>query len=388
MSNKYTTTKQQLARLTRRSLHWSVAVVVLFAALLAVMPGRAHAYAQVTSRSIMLSSSQVSATNVAYKVGFTTVTDGQTVGSVVVEFCANSPIIGDTCAVTGTGLPDPFMNANISTLSLNSVSGNITGLSIDTTDSTANRVVLTRTAGAVANGPVSFTLGDGTTNGFTNPSTPATFYARIMLFTNTTGTPPSSNENNATDAGGVAISTANQLLVTAKVQESLLFCVYTAADCATGGNSVSLGDQNGVLASTSTVYTSTANFDVSSNAISGVSIRLKGDTLKSGTATIDPFGNVCTADSSSSSVSQFGLRMSVLGAGVTATAPYNCLANNHGFDNNSTNGTTSLFGEEIAKTSAPSDVISSTIEFAAKSANTSQAGVYVTALTLVATATY
>lgn len=385
MSHKQLSQFNQLSRMSQRWMYGIAAMVVTLGAVLVTLPARAQAYSQVTSRSILMSSTANGATNVAYQVNFTTVTDGQTVGSVVVEFCSNSPILGDACqGITG-------FSANPSTLNVFNITGNITGLTVDRTNSVNNRIVLTRTAGAVANGPVSFTLGNGSTNGITNPPTDnTTFFARILTFTNTTGNVPvNQNEANvATDAGGIAISTANQLQVTAKVQEALYFCVYTKADCATGGNDVTLGDENGVLASNSTTYTSTAKYDVSSNAVAGVSIRLKGDTLKSGIFTIDPAVGNCGADPTATNVEMFGLRMLTLGPDQVSTAPYGCATGHHSFDNNSTNGTASQFGQEIARTTGASDITSSTIEFAAKSANTSEAGVYTTTLTLIATATY
>jgi hypothetical protein len=367
-------------------LYCAVAALMVLSVVITLLPARANAYNQVSSRSILMSSSAAGATNVAYQVNFTTVTNNQTVGSVVVEVCGNSPIIGDTCTA-----PSGF-SFNKASLTVNNISGNITSLSVDSSsNSTANRIVLTRTAGTVANGPVSFTLGNGTSNGITNPtSTVGTFYARILILASTDGTLPgsSTNENDATDAGGVAISTANQLHVTAKVQESLLFCVYTDVDCATGGNDVKLGDLNGVLASNSTTYTGSANFDVASNAVSGVSIHLKGTTLTSGSFTIDPAGSSCIADPTSSSTEMFGLRMLTLPTGMTSTAPYNCASGNHAFDANTSTGIPSTFGQEIAHTTGASDILTSTIEFAAKSALTSEAGVYTTTLTLIATATY
>lgn len=385
MSNKnYTTTKTILKNTARKWLYSGVALAVILATIVTALPARAGAYAQVAARSIQLSSTANAATNVAYKVNFTTVTDNQTVGSVVVEFCDNSPIIGDTCTA-GVG----FLDSNFASLTVNNITGNITGLTVDTTNSTANRVVLTRTAAAVANSAVSFTLGNGTTNGFTNPANSnTTFYARVMTFTNTTGTPPSGDENNATDAGGIALSTASQLFVTAKVQESLEFCVYTDVDCATGGTAVALGDPNGVLASNSTTYTANASFDIASNAVSGVVVRLKGDTLKSGVYSIAAAGAACLLDPTSTATEMFGLRMATLGSGTVATAPYDCISGRHGFDTNATTGTTSMFGQQIANTTGATDTTTSAIEFAAKSANTSEAGVYTTTLTLIATATY
>jgi hypothetical protein len=368
----------------KRSGYLCLSLIITLSYLLILVPARADAYSQVSGRSIIMSNTTSAATNVAYQVNFTTVTNNQTIGSVVVEFCDNSPIIGDTCTA-GVG----FLNTNYASLTVGSIAGNITGLTVDTANSSSNRVVLTRTAGTVANGAVSFTLGNGTSTGITNPANSnTTFYARIMTFTNTTGTPPGGDENNATDAGGIAMSTASMLRVTAKVQESLLFCVYTSVDCATGGTAVSLGDLNGVLASNSTTYTANANFDVASNAVSGVAVRIKGDVLKSGAFSIDAAGATCLLDPTSTGTEMFGLRMSTLGTGVTSDAPYNCASGHHGFDTNTTTGTKSLFGQQIAHTSGATDVVTSSIEFAAKSANTSEAGVYFTDLVLIATATY
>lgn len=354
--------------------------VLFFAMITGLHPGEAFAYNMLTSRSITMSSSGNGATNVAYKVNFTTVTDNQTIGSVVVEFCSNSPIIGDSCSVVSG------FDTNYGSLSLNNVTGNISGLSIDTTHSSSNKVVLTRSAASVANGAVSFELGNGSTNGITNPPTDnTTFYAKIFTLTNTTGALTPSEPAAATDAGGVALSTASLLNVTAKVQETLTFCVYTAIDCSTGGSAVALGDSNGVLSSTSTTYTATANFDLASNAFGGVSVKLRGDTLKSGSFSITPNGATCATDVATTSVEQFGVRVATAGSGQAATTPYDCASGHHGFDLTNTN---TLYGDEIASTSGATDVSSSQLEFAAKSAGTTEAGVYTTTLALIATATY
>ncbi|HSH55425.1 MAG TPA: hypothetical protein VK983_01205 [Candidatus Limnocylindrales bacterium] len=369
-------------RKVRRAGYLLAAIAFTLGIVSAVKPQPVEAYGLLASRSIRLSSSANGATNTAYAVGFNTVTDGQTVGSVVIKYCGNSPIIGETCTA-----PTGF-NTNFSTLTLNSLTGNITGLTINTLSSTSNMLLLTRTAGAVANGPVSFVLGNGTTNGITNPTNSnTTFYARILVFPSSSPDLTQSGENTATDAGGTAMSTANVLNVTAKVQETLIFCVYTALNCAGGGSAVNLGDANGVLSDTTTTYTSTANFDLASNALGGVAVKLKGDTLTSGAFTISPHGAVCTADSTATSVEQFGLRVSAVGAGQTAASPllYGCLTGNHTFDVANTNTT---YGQDIVTTPGATDRSSSTIELAAKAAGTTEAGIYTTTLQLIATATY
>jgi hypothetical protein len=378
----------------RRTGYLLVVAVFAMAIYSAVRPQSVSAYGLLSSRSIKMSSSANGATNTAYAVSFTTVTNNQTIGSVVIKFCANNPIIGDACTT-----PTSF-NANASTLTLNSLTGNATGLTIDTSQSTAggitNTVVLTRTAAAVANGTVSFVLGNGTSNGITNPgNSNVTFYARILIFASTSPSLLPANESTASDAGGVALSTANVLNVTAKVQETLVFCVYTAANCGLGGSAVALGDGNGVLSDTTTTYTNTANFDLASNALGGVNVRLKGDTLTSGAFTISPHGAgvgpgfACIADSTSTSVEQFGIRVSALGAGQSNPAAaqdnHGCIAGNHKFDPGQTN---TVYGENIVSTLGATDRSTSTIELAAKAAGTTEAGIYTTTLQLIATATY
>ena len=369
-------------RIAKRTSYLLVVAAFALAIVSAIRPQPAAAYGLLSSRSIKLSSSANGATNTAYAVGFSTVTAGQTIGSVVIKFCANNPIMGDVC-VAPTGL-----NTNKATLSINTQTGNVTALTINTATSTNNVLLLTRTAGAVANGAVTFVLGNGTSNGITNPTNSnVTFYARILIFATSTPdiTTPSA-ENTATDAGGTAMSTANVLNVTAKVQETLVFCVYTGVNCAAGGSAVTLGDTNGVLSDTTVTYTSTANFDLASNALGGFNVRLQGNTLTSGAFTITPnVGPACTADPVATTAESFGVRISTTGTGQTPSAPYNCLAGNHGFDVANTNTT---YGNPIVTTAGATDKSTSVLELAAKAAGTTEAGIYTSTLQLIATATY
>jgi hypothetical protein len=276
------------------------------------------------------------------------------------------------------------------------------------TDTTGNAVTssstITFTVSTVTNPTDTDTTTGGTQRG--------TFYARVVTYTSATGdiatyAPGSEGSTDATDYGGFALSLAQQLTITAKVQEALTFCVYTSASGACSGatgTNVTLGDSNGVLSNYTTAYTDTnAKFNVGSNAQSGVIVRLKGQNLcrvaspcaDANTANIinpsTTSGNMtCTADSSATNTEQFGLRVSTAGTGVTATAPFNCAANNHGFDTNSTNGVGSTYGATVASTTGPTDETASTssIEFMAKAANTSEAGIYTTSLNFIATGTY
>lgn len=357
----------------------------------AIRPAPVDAYGLLSSRSIRLSSSANGATNTAHSVGFTTVTDAQTLAAIVIKYCANNPIIGDTCTA-----PTGFAT-NTATLTIGTQTGT-TDMAINTTLSTANIVVLTDgTPVSITDLAINIVLGNGSTNGMTNPTNSnTTFYARILLFstapTATQVTDPA-HENTAWDAGGTAMATANVLNVTAKVQETLVFCVYTGLNCGAGGNAIALGDANGVLSDTTVTYTKTANYDLASNALGGVVVRLKGNTLRSGTFSIDPHGEgtggACVADSTLTSVEQFGIRVTAYGTGqqdpLAADDAYDCLAGNHKFTLAETNTT---YGQDFVRTIGATDKSTSTFELAAKAAGTTEAGIYTTTLQMIATATY
>jgi hypothetical protein len=292
---------------------------------------RAHA-AQVTSRYIELSSSAASATDVIYSVGFTAGST-HTIQGIVIQFCSNSPLVNTSCTA-----PAGF-NINEAGLAVANQAG-ISGFTIDASTNTNTLVIVNGGGSAVTAGvtAITFDLGStGLTDGVTNPSaTNTTYYARIVTYTTTAGATnyvDTDIDNDATvnagvphsDDGGVALSTANQITLTAKVQETLTFCVYTGANCAAGGSAVALGDPStGVLANTALVYTdNTSKFDLATNASAGAIVRMKGDTLKTpgGTFSIDPHGATCTADSASNSVEQFGVRVTPSAAPLAAVMP-------------------------------------------------------------------
>jgi hypothetical protein len=392
-----------------RRAGWLLVIAAFaFGIVSAIRPSPTSAYGLISTRSIQMSSSEASGAggsgggnNVIYKVSFTTANTSQNIGAIVIKFCDNNPIIGDTCSVI------PGFNTNYSTLAFNPTAPAFftTGWSINNTlSNVANNNVVAITKASTQNSvsPTTFTfeLGNGTTNGFTNPNTANhTFFARILIYNTTNPTISQASENTATDAGGIAMSTANVLNVVAKVQEQLTFCVYTGANCAAGGVDYPLGDSNQVLAATNQEYlNANGKFDIASNALNGVIVRLKGDTLTSGTFTITPNGNSCTPDVTTTSTEQFGIRVVSYGSGqffgdatAGSTTPtgsandFSCLANNHKFDPTFTNTT---YGQPFVRTVGATDISTTNFELAAKAASTTEAGVYTTKLQMIATATY
>ncbi len=420
-----------LADTMKKPIALALALMLVAASLVPLLTARkAHAYALISARSIKLSSSKASDTDVTYSVSFNPGSNGS-VGGMVVDVCSNSPIIGDSC--TGpTGFKfhaksgdNTLAVANQSGLSGNNFSVDVAGAADD--DNTA---VFSRTAGALSTGTqVTIDLGSsGGSDGVDNPTggTPGvapenniTFYARILTFDTAahaeayTST-AAGGGTGAVDAGGVALSTANQLTVTAKVQERLTFCVYTSGTaCANGiGNSITLGDVNGVLDNNTEYTNNTAKFGVATNAnglgANSVSIRLKGGTLKNtpgcadGTAhncSIDPVGN--TETDTASGTEYFGLCVSPSASPLVAASPYsgnaaaNCDVtgsgnngtNKYGFDDNNTTGTQSTYGQSIATFNAATEK-TGTLDFVGDIGATTEPGIYTTTLTFIATGTY
>lgn len=343
--------KNTMKRLSR----FAVAVLLLllgFTPLLSKM--RVAAYDLPSARFIQMSSSAYGTnpngdgTDVVYQVGFTTNQGGAsaTIGAVVIEFCQNSPIIGDTCTAP-TGFDANAHTGSNTTVVIDPGGSAITDFQKSTTNATANRVVLTRTGGPAAvataqNIRVQLGNPDATSNGVTNPSIlqanntyNSTFYARIVTFEAEAGafeyeaddiddaaddTDYSGTDDNQTDygydahevveAGGIALSTAEQITITARVPERITFCVFTQDDtvapnsCGTGagaaddlgGNAVTLGNENGVLDFTGPYVDKTAQYSIATNASLDVAIRARGTTLKRDPSCPDGPTQACSID--------------------------------------------------------------------------------------------
>jgi hypothetical protein len=119
-----------------------------------------------------------------------------------------------------------------------------------------------------------------TFNSVTNPNTTnATFFVRINTYTG-------DDYTGQLDSGVVAASTAQQLNVTASVDESLTFCVGTSGVTTTSctgatGSTVALG-----TLSASTTGSAISQLGVGTNAGVGFSITVNGTTLTSSGHTI------------------------------------------------------------------------------------------------------
>ena len=221
----------------------------------------------VSERSITMSSSSVSATNVKYKIDFVAV--GQA-GAITIDFCKNSPVFGQDCdALPGFSVDD----ATTST----------PGFSIHSAAN--NRLVIN---GAVTeSSQVTVEI-----EGVNNPSQSGTFYARIATYDtaiNAANAPVGELGDGSIDEGGIAMAITPTIGVSGVVPETMTFCV-SAEPISANCNSVEpptlrLGEDigNGIIAlvpgqlSEGDIYT-----QLSTNAINGGVIRLKSNAVDCG----------------------------------------------------------------------------------------------------------
>ena len=375
-------------------------VLLVFALMLAaqVFSGSASAAGQITSRSIKMDSSAPSAST-TYTLTFTPVTTAQ---ELIVDFCANDPLISDSCTFASSTVPT--ISSPVSSVGTASAVGS--GSPVHTIKVTG----LTETGGSP------FTI--AFTSGVTNPSTATSFYARVLTYAtgNASGYTPANTSGNTpvtgtyVDSGGIALSTASNISITSKVFETLSFCVFQSS-CGTPPT-LTLGDPTtGALSSTGAYVNSNAQYTLATNAANGANVTMTGTTLcrPGGTCTtgtnaytISAIGSTATAKSIGSE--QFGMCADVTGSGVLSVAStYNDSVNNchtittgsyagsslFGFnDASSAGGTNNASGSQVMSSTGAVPSYTGTFTFLGDISATTEAGIYSTSLNLVATGTF
>jgi hypothetical protein len=380
-------------------------VIFILALVTQLLPAKAGATGQLTSRSITLGSSAAS-TVTTYKLTFTPVTTTQ---ELIVDFCANDPLVSDTCTFAAGTVP------TVASGSVSSSAGTAVSVGSGSPLHTVKVTGLTMTGGS----PFTITL--STTTGITNPTTATSFYARVLTFGtgNAAGYTPANTSGNTpttgtfVDAGGIALSTAANISITSKVFETLAFCVFQTS-CGTPP-ALTLGDATtGALSVSAAAVNNNAQYTLSTNAGSGVGVTMTGTTLcrPGGTCTtganaftISAVGNTAAAKSIGSE--QFGMCADTTGAtgSLAATAPYNDTINachtglttsstyagtsQFGFnDAASAGGTNNAAGSSLLTSSGAVSSYTGTFAFLGDIAATTEAGLYTTSLNLVATGTF
>lgn len=379
-----------VSQILKKNAYIAAAAIVAFSALLPAMlaPLSASA-AQVTTRSVQISSSVPSATGVTYQTKFTTATTGVIQG-VVIDFCSNNPIPGVACTAP-TGL----------TVGTGTVTQ--TGLTAGTWTATVlggKALEIKNSSGASVTAGTAVTI---STTGFVNPSAVnSTYFARIFTYATTaaadayTSTAPGAFVDN----GSAALSTAKGVNVSATVMETLNFCVYKLAigtGCTPDVSEVSptsitplsiiLGTGSPATIDDQAVYTDTVRFQLSTNALGATTINLKGTgTLTSGANTIAAAG---TTSAIANGSGKFGTNVSATSTGgtgtVSATPNYTNAGGNYGLV---TANVTSTYGDPIATSTGPIANANSTMTFGVSASPTTPAGIYTAAYSLIATSSY
>jgi hypothetical protein len=373
-----------------------------------VLLGHASA-AQITSRKLTVSSSAngsiavgaaLSGTNGAKtKHTFDFTTTGASVGSIEFQYCT-TPLPGTTCtAPTG-------MDASTVT----SIGGtSATGWSLGTAGNapTASRIRITHTAGVI--NTVNFAFGTGSggaTDYIKNPTTDnSTFFVRITTFSDT-------GWSSSVDQGTVANSTAQQIDITAKVQETLNFSVGApisggvgtvpapGASCTafSDAGALALGDNTDGTLSFNQAYDAHSYFRLSTNANGGTIVYYSGDTLKNGSNSIAAIGTTETA--SAVGTAQFGLALDSSDTQSGSGYSFSQLSPNAGYDEGSgtiTNGGTAKFAYSTASVTAPVAIASASgtvtcdtgsVRYLGNISTTTPPGIYTTTISYIATPTY
>lgn len=366
----------------RQAGRFVAAATVLFAMFVPALVSAA----QVTERSVALSNSSVSATGVTYTVNFTAV---QAAGAFVVDFCSDSPVLGQTCTA-----PTGF-NA---TAAASTTSGftSVTG--------TTSKVTVTGTINA--SDTVSVAL-----SGITNPSTAGPLYARIVTYANGTDAAGYTSADPDVvgahkDDGGVAMSITPTIGVSGAVLESMTFCVSKAAittNCVTTtAPTLKIGETVGSTQALDAAHVSTGDIytQISTNASNGAVVNLKSNATGCGglinsskpggcyilpalagdiTAGQAKFG-VKTATASNLDANSNGTLQPVTGSGYSNAA----YALNYAAGN--ATGVTSTYGDPFIDTNgAPANGQNMKLTFGASVSNSTPAGLYSADLSLIAT---
>lgn len=378
----------------RRVGYFIAAGLILLATFL---PALASA-AQISERSVQLSSASAGANDVTYGVKFTPVVGA---GAFVVDFCAETPILGGACTTP------PGLDVDTPT------STSVGFTDVAELDENTVRVTGTMTAATEVNVEIA---------GIDNPDDAGTIYARIVTFEDatdangyTSADPDAVGEHY--DDGGVAIAITDTIGVSGSVLESLQFCVSGAAitegNC---GDAVSanlpLGDVVGDAHVLQPGELSTGNLygQISTNAVGGAVVRLKSSTTGCGglvrvgaaNCNIKPVSTapMTLANIESATDGLFGMLVATTTDPVTDASPegavqasglYNATDYYLGWTDvtESTIGVTSLYGDAIFDTDdAPATDKNMMFTFGASAQNNTPAGNYAADLSMIATGTF
>ncbi len=351
-----------------------------------------------TTRSIAATSSVANDAGVEYTVSFTPAA-GHTFKSIVIDWCSDSPIIGDATCTAPTAFDTSAITATLTTNSLGTV---------DDSASSTSQTVIKGDGTAAAASAVVLTLA-----GIHNPSTVGSYYARIYTYnvTNPLATghwEGTDTLGDALDTGGVALSTTSAIGVSAAVKETMTFCVANTVITAGCGDasshlpSLTLGEGSPKALVTGTVSTAGVYAQLSTNAASGAVVKMTNSTGCGGLKRVGGSGcdiapqGALAAITTNQSTGKFGVRVGTpaeSGSGegfgtVTPDAAY-ASATNYAMDNTTSgDNVSSPYGDAVFASAAPVGNMNVPMTFGAIAGQTTPAGLYKANINLIATGTY
>ncbi len=313
------------------------------------------AYGALLGERYLNIASDLPGANTTYQLALTTTTN-ETLGSIEIQFCSNSPIISMSC-VPSTG--------DLSGVILQSQSGT-SGFSVGSLNN--NTIILTRSPSVQVAGTMIFTFSNAI-----NPSSQGTFYGRIQTFSS------SNASGNPLDFGGLAMAILNSYSISTTVLPYLLFCAGASIpgyDCnQSSGNLINFG-------SLSPSFTATAQSEllVATNANNGYTIQVSGSSLTSGNYVVSSLASDSVAQPGED---QFGINLvannlpavgsGAQGPGIGNPAPGYGVSNEFQFQN----------GSIIAESNGPSDYKKYTVSYIVNISPRQEPGVYASTLTYV-----
>lgn len=339
--------------------------VILGVVLPAIFNTLTFATPKVAFRFDQMSNSGTGAT-ATHLIGFTYTDTSDPVGSVVFQFCSNSPLIEDPCtAPTGLDLSNvTSIAAQSGEVGFSLLSNSGDTLIIDRNPTVPNPLTATST--------YKF-------DNVINPTSLGEFYLRIQTFSNQLGT------GTPIEEGGVALATTPAVFtVNSIVPPYLTFCggnTISNLDCSSAsGSEINFGDF-----SPSTTSSNSSQFIVATNARSGYNVTIDGDTLTSGNNII-PSSTAPTSSKKGSS--QFGINLVAnstpqvgsdpIGPGVGIVTPNYSNTNNYLFNT----------GDEIADSPVASSYTKYTVSYIVNVSSSQPVGVYATTVTYICLANF
>lgn len=261
-----------LKSLSRRAQYLLIAAIFSMASLMPIVLQRTASAATLSSRGVSISTSQPDADGVSYLFSFTT-QSSTPIQSLVFQFC-ETPL--GTCVLPGGATAPDKIDVSQVTANAGAFTGtnatafaDYTGLDAggcteaDGGSGVATMFCATRTQ------TLSETAGAKTFNilNISNPTIPSgnneEVYVRITTYSDTAFA-------TAVDDGTVAAAIVNQLTVTGRVQERLVFCVFALDDAA--GSSATVGSAATNFPTDCSAFEATASSNVDIGVIDNLGV--------------------------------------------------------------------------------------------------------------------